>query len=242
MSTPKNSEHRKPSPTKTKVSKPTKSAAKSPAAARLSRTRRPPELEVADWQAGLRRQFGREQNFGLKNLGGEPVFSDFRVSNPASGTHYRVAIRGQAPGQNFCSCPDFATNDLGTCKHIEFTLAKLQAKRGGKAALKNGFAPTYSEIWLDYAGQRQLAFSRWHRLPQPACCPRPKRCLMPMPTGRCARSNSASWSSFCRPRRLQAMNCAATTTRGSSSPKSATVNAATRRWSRPTPRALPTRP
>jgi superfamily II DNA or RNA helicase len=158
MSTPKNSEHRKPSPTKTKVSKPTKSAAKSPAAARLSRTRRPPELEVADWQAGLRRQFGREQNFGLKNLGGEPVFSDFRVSNPASGTHYRVAIRGQALGQNFCSCPDFATNDLGTCKHIEFTLAKLLTKRGGKVALKNGFAPTYSEIWLDYAGQRCLRF------------------------------------------------------------------------------------
>ncbi len=155
---PKNSEHRKPSPTKTKVSKPTKSAAKSPAAARLSRTRRPPELEVADWQAGLRRQFGREQNFGLKNLGGEPVFSDFRVSNPASGTHYRVAIRGQALGQNFCSCPDFATNDLGTCTHIEFTLAKLLTKRGGKVALKNGFAPTYSEIWLDYAGQRCLRF------------------------------------------------------------------------------------
>ena len=76
------------------------------AEARVSRTRRPPELEVADWQAALRRQFGREQNFGLENLGQEPVFSDFRVHNPASGTHYRVAIRGQAPGQNFCTCPD----------------------------------------------------------------------------------------------------------------------------------------
>src|SRR3990167_9257695 len=69
-----------------------------PAEPRLSRTRRPPELEVADWQTALRRQFGREQHFGLENLGQEPVFSDFRVSNPASGTHYRVAIRGQVPG------------------------------------------------------------------------------------------------------------------------------------------------
>ena len=49
------------------------------------------------------------------------MFSDFRVHNPASGTHYRVAIRGQAPGQNFCTCPDYATNNLGTCKYIEFT-------------------------------------------------------------------------------------------------------------------------
>ncbi|OOG54871.1 DEAD/DEAH box helicase [Polaromonas sp. C04] len=129
-----------------------------PAELRLSRTRRPAELEVADWQTALRRQFGREQNFGLENLGQAPVFSDFRVHNPASGTHYRVAIRGQAPGQNFCTCPDYATNDLGTCKHIEFTLARLQARRGGKAALARGFQSEYSEIWLAYTGARQVRF------------------------------------------------------------------------------------
>lgn len=127
-----------------------------PTEPRLSRTRRPPNLPAADWQTALRRQFGREQQFGLKNLGSEPVFSDFAVSNPASRSHYRVAIRGAGLGQNFCTCPDFATNDLGTCKHIEFTLGKLQAKRGGKAALARGFEPDYSEIWLDYAGQRQV--------------------------------------------------------------------------------------
>ena len=125
---------------------------------RLSRTRRPPDIDVADWQAALRRQFGREQHFGLENLGTEPWFSDFRVRNPDSGTHYRVAIRGLAPGQNFCACADFATNHLGTCKHIEFTLAKLAAKRGGKAALARGFQPRYSEIWLDYTGARRVRF------------------------------------------------------------------------------------
>jgi len=134
-----------------KAAKPAK-----PAEVRLSRTRKPPELETADWQTALRRQFGREQTFGLKNLGTEPVFSEFAVSNPATRMHYRVAIRGQALGQNACNCPDFATNDLGTCKHIEFTLAKLQSKRGGKAALKQGFSPDFSEVWLDYAGQRQV--------------------------------------------------------------------------------------
>ncbi len=39
-----------------------------PAEPRLSRMQRPPELEVPDWQTALRRQFGREQNFGLENL------------------------------------------------------------------------------------------------------------------------------------------------------------------------------
>ncbi|MGK2901103.1 MAG: DEAD/DEAH box helicase [Burkholderiaceae bacterium] len=137
---------------------PSKPKAGKTAEPRLSRTRRPADIPVADWQAALRRQFGREQDFGLENLGADPVFSEFRVYNPASGSHYRVAIRGRAPGQNFCTCPDFATNDLGTCKHIEFTLARLESRRGGKAALARGFQPEYSEVWLDYAGARHVRF------------------------------------------------------------------------------------
>ena len=129
-----------------------------PAEPRLSRTRRPPRLEVADWQTALRRQFGREQRFSLENLGSDPVFSDFGVHNPVSGTRYRVAIRGRSLGQNFCTCADFATNDLGTCKHIEFTLARLSAKRSGRAALARGFQPGYSEVWLDYSGARRVRF------------------------------------------------------------------------------------
>jgi superfamily II DNA or RNA helicase len=151
MSTASHNKARKPPAKKTKATK--------PAEPRLSRTRRPQKLEAAHWQAALRRQFGRDQAFGLENLGPQPVFSDFRVSNPATGTSYRVAIRGQTAGQNFCTCPDYASNDLGTCKHIEFTLAKLQARRGAKAALNRGFQPAYSEVWLDYAGQRRVRFS-----------------------------------------------------------------------------------
>jgi len=134
---------------------------------RLSRTRRPEALSVAEWQAALRRQFGREQPFSLRNLGAEPVFATFRVDNLDSGTHYIVTIRGLAPGHNQCTCWDYATNHLGTCKHIEFTLARLQARRGGKAALARGDAAVHSEIRLDYMGARQL---RLH--PGTACPPK----------------------------------------------------------------------
>lgn len=139
--------------------KPKKPKVAKPLAPRLSRTRRPPELETSDWQTALRRQFGREQKFGLQNLGSEPFFSDFSVSNPDSATRYRVSIRSQALGRNFCTCLDYATNDLGTCKHIEFTLAKLQRRRGAQAAFKRGWQPLHSEIWLDYAGVRRLRFA-----------------------------------------------------------------------------------
>jgi len=135
-----------------------KSGRKTSAAPRLSRLRRPDDISVEDWQTQLRRQFGREQSFLLENIGAAPVFSEFAVTNPESGGRYRVAIRGTAPGENFCSCPDFATNDLGTCKHIEFTLARLETKRGAKAALKRGFQPPYSELYLHYAGARSVRF------------------------------------------------------------------------------------
>ncbi len=122
----------------------------------LSPLRRPEGMSLEDWQIELRRQFGQQQKFKLKNLGEEPVFTDFQVSNPQSKREYRVAIRGGMPGDNFCSCPDFATNTLGTCKHIEYTLAYLRRQRGGAAALKQGFLPGYSEIYLRYGAKREV--------------------------------------------------------------------------------------
>lgn len=114
------------------------------------RTRKPEHMSLEEWQVALRREFGREQKFTLKNVGNEPVFSEFQVNNPQSGRSYRVAIRGRALGENYCSCPDFAVNTLGTCKHIEFALAKFEKRRGGKAALTAGFQPPYSEVFLRY--------------------------------------------------------------------------------------------
>ena len=113
-------------------------SAKPPKEPRLSRTHAPSDLAPLEWQRALRRQFGREQAFGLENCGTEPFFSEFRVSNLESKSTYRVAIRGLRPGDNFCACPDYAMNELGTCKHIEFTLAKLAGKRGAKAAFAGG--------------------------------------------------------------------------------------------------------
>jgi superfamily II DNA or RNA helicase len=138
-----------------KTTKPAKQKAKE---AKLSRLHPPPRLSPVDWQRGLRRQFGREQLFGLQNLGSDPVFSDFRISNPESATHYRVALRGENPGDNFCTCADFATNELGTCKHIEFALAAIEKRRGGRAALKRGYRPVFSELYLRNDGTRTVHF------------------------------------------------------------------------------------
>ena len=137
--------------TKRKATKPIKEP-------KLSRTHAPADLSPVAWQRALRRQFGREQLFDLECLGTEPFFSDFRVGNPQSNSHYRVAIRGMKPGDNFCSCPDYATNELGTCKHIEFTLAQLEKKRGAKAAFAHGYHPPFSELYLRNDNGRTIHF------------------------------------------------------------------------------------
>ena len=137
--------------TKRKTTKPIKEP-------KLSRTHAPADLSPVDWQRALRRQFGREQLFDLECLGTEPFFSDFRVGNPQSNSHYRMAIRGLKPGDNFCSCPDYATNELGTCKHIEFTLAQLEKKRGAKAAFARGYHPPFSELYLRNDNGRTIHF------------------------------------------------------------------------------------
>ncbi|WP_271571366.1 DEAD/DEAH box helicase [Bradyrhizobium sp. CCBAU 11386] len=69
-----------------------------------------------------------------------------------------MAIRGLGPGGNFCSCPDYATNELGTCKHLEFVLAQLEKKRGAKVAFARGYHPPFSELYLRNQGRRSVHF------------------------------------------------------------------------------------
>ncbi|HTS51770.1 MAG TPA: hypothetical protein VMH26_00710 [Burkholderiales bacterium] len=131
---------------------------RAPQPKRLSRLYPPSDMAPEAWQVALRRQYGREQQFKLENLGAEPVFSEFRVTNPITGGRYRVAIRGAGLRDNYCSCPDYATNELGTCKHVEFALAAVDRKRSGRAALKRGYQPPFSEIYLRYGTQRSVHF------------------------------------------------------------------------------------
>jgi hypothetical protein len=74
---------------------------------------------------------------------GQP-FGDYQIRS-ASGKTYRVALRGSGLFENFCSCPDFAVNTLGTCKHIEALLIKV--RRRGPAAERSGFKRSRASLW-----------------------------------------------------------------------------------------------
>jgi SNF2 family DNA or RNA helicase len=83
----------------------------------------------------------------LERPGAEP-YGDYRVKS-ASGKTYRVAMRGPGLFENYCSCPDFAVNTLGTCKHIEALLLGLR-KRLGRALERKEYARSRASISLQY--------------------------------------------------------------------------------------------
>lgn len=80
---------------------------------KVSKTHNPPDLGLEEWQQLMRRQFGQQQNFLLKNTGENPVFPEFSLTNSLTGKTYRIAIRGHAPGDNYCSCPDYLLDKYG---------------------------------------------------------------------------------------------------------------------------------
>src|SRR5437763_2852396 len=76
------------------------------------------------------------------------LYGDYRIRS-ASKKIYRVALRGPGLFENYCSCPDFAINTLGTCKHIEAVLLRLRQKHGS-ALEREKFQRTRASISLHY--------------------------------------------------------------------------------------------
>ncbi len=83
----------------------------------------------------------------LKRPAGD-FYGDYQVKS-TSGKTYRVALRGPGLFENYCSCPDFAVNTLGTCKHIEALLIKLR-KRHGKAIERKRYQRSRASVSLQY--------------------------------------------------------------------------------------------
>lgn len=77
------------------------------------------------------------------------LYGDYRIKSASKKT-YRVALRGPGLFENYCSCPDFAINTLGTCKHIEAVLLRLR-QRHGSGLEREQFQRLRASISLHYA-------------------------------------------------------------------------------------------
>jgi SNF2-related domain/Helicase conserved C-terminal domain/SWIM zinc finger len=75
-----------------------------------------------------REERARTEKMRLTSLDPQEIWTDYAVTNAASGKSYRVALRGWRSGESYCSCPDFRKNTLGTCKHILHALEKVRRR------------------------------------------------------------------------------------------------------------------
>lgn len=123
---------------------------------KLSNTKKPSTLSFEEWQTTLRKQFSTEQKFSIKNIGDHKVYSDFDVRNPSTKKVYKVAIRSQTTGLNFCSCPDFKVNNLGTCKHIEYVFNFIKSRKTLAKMLNEEHQRPYSSVTLKYGHERKI--------------------------------------------------------------------------------------
>jgi len=100
------------------------------------------ELQSAQATAVAERVKKGRTEVNVKHISGKPLFSEWHASSVVSTTHrpqtYNVYIRSLTERMNYCTCPDYATNLLGTCKHIEAVLYTLQkaAKESDLIALE----------------------------------------------------------------------------------------------------------
>src|SRR6266571_4454307 len=113
------------------------------------------EQELIERAIEERRERARTERMIVKSAEPEQPWTDYAVSNTISGKTYRVAVRGREPGDSYCSCPDFRTNTLGTCKHILHVLAKLK-RRFTETALKRPYHRRTIGVHVQYRDQATL--------------------------------------------------------------------------------------
>ena len=86
------------------------------------------EEQLVEQAIAERQERADKEKFRLKSRDPKRPWTDYTITSAGSGKTYRLALRGEQRGESFCSCPDFRTNTLGTCKHLLYALNRIRAK------------------------------------------------------------------------------------------------------------------
>jgi len=101
------------------------------------------EEQLVERAIAERAERAKLEKFRLKSADPKKAWTDYVVTSATSGKSYRLALRGEERGESYCSCPDFRTNTLGTCKHILYAMERVKAKfpaNKRRAAVRRHFA------------------------------------------------------------------------------------------------------
>jgi hypothetical protein len=88
----------------------------------------------------------RAQNETFRVVEGE-MYKGRHLLQTDIGRQYVVTLHDPAEGRGHCSCPDYAGNRLGTCKHLIYLSAHLRRKRDFRKRLSKERFPFFDIYW-----------------------------------------------------------------------------------------------
>lgn len=122
-------------------------------------------MDLEMWQRLLRRQMAEKESYEITDTGGENRPGYFSVRKTRSGSDsggeradsgysdvHEIVYRGEMSPWNYCSCMDFKTSCLGTCKHIEAVRLWI-AEQGMEV---DTALPGISSLYIDYTDSRKV--------------------------------------------------------------------------------------
>ena len=99
-----------------------------------------------------------EEKMKVRSTNPQRPWADYIVTSELSGRTYRVALRGFNAGESFCTCPDFRTNRMQTCKHILNVQTKVK-KRFSAARISSPYRRKRTSLSLSYGSEIGLIFN-----------------------------------------------------------------------------------
>ena len=117
----------------------------------ISHIVKPEKISLEEWQVKLRQQVSKTEHFAISSVDEELCPGEYIVRNPEKNNEYKVVYRGANSEWNYCSCMDFKTSRLGTCKHIEAVKNCFIGKKGSHVHRE---IPPYTSVYLSYRGER----------------------------------------------------------------------------------------
>ncbi len=122
------------------------------------------EGELFERALAERRKRAEQESMTVRASKADTPWTDYVVTSAGSGKTYRVALRGTETGISYCSCPDFRTNHLGTCKHILHVIQKIRRKFSA-AQLKKPYVRKSLSVRVHYQQPFGLLFNVPEKLP-----------------------------------------------------------------------------
>ncbi|MDD9301633.1 MAG: helicase [Desulfobacter sp.] len=102
------------------------------------------EKEIKDQALAERKERAASETF--TPIRGDMFTGDHKILSKDSRT-YLVCLHDPVKGKGHCSCPDYLTNGLGTCKHIQFMAQYLKSEPGFKAQAATETLPFVDIFW-----------------------------------------------------------------------------------------------